>query len=172
FTDDSSDSFLFFPYRARIAAEGQFSKDVMGYIEFQSFGHWGDVTPIKGFQFGPVFGDNETNPSNPAFGVNPNVLQDTGSALAFGHNSVELYQAYVALNKIGGTAFSFKFGRQEMVKGSEMLLGDNDFYNGISHDGAMGSWHWDHFDLDLWWTRPLQTPSSTVTAPPTIVNPD
>src|SRR5436309_115607 len=60
FTDDSSDSFLFFPYRARIAAEGQFSKDVMGYIEFQSFGHWGDVTPIKGFQFGPVFGDNET----------------------------------------------------------------------------------------------------------------
>jgi len=153
FTGDSDDSFLFFPYRARIGAEGHFAKDVVGYVEFQAFGHWGDVPPIKGFQFGPVFGDNVNGPSFPS---GTNVLQDTNSGQFF-NNDVELYQAYIGLSKIGGSDFSAKFGRQEIVKGSEMLLGDNDFYSGISHDGAVGSWMGKHFNLDVWWTRPLQS---------------
>jgi hypothetical protein len=43
------------------------------------------------------------------------------------------------------------------VKGSEMLLGDLDFYSGIAHDGMVGSFNYDSFGLDLWWTRPLQS---------------
>ncbi|HEV8375331.1 MAG TPA: alginate export family protein, partial [Candidatus Polarisedimenticolia bacterium] len=157
FTSDSPDSFLFFPYRARIAAEGHFTNDIVGYVEFQNFGYWGDVPPIKGFQFGPVFGDNVTGPSNPPFGPNTNVLQNVQSNAATTLNDVELYQAYIGLHKIGGTIFSLNLGRQEIVKGTEMLLGDNDFYSGVSHDGAVGCFAADHFDLDIWWTRPLQS---------------
>jgi len=156
FTGDSDDSFAFFPYRARIGAEGHFGNDVVGYVEFQSIGYWGDIPPIKGFQFGPVFGDNVSGPSNPPFGGNTNIVQNVNSGQFFS-NDVELYQGYLALQDIGDSRFSLMLGRQEIVKGSEMLLGDNDFYSGISHDGAMGCWKWDHFDLDLWWTRPLQS---------------
>jgi len=165
FTGDDEDSFIFFPYRARIAAEGHFSNDVVGYFEIQSFGHWGDVPPIKGYQFGPVFGDPTSGPSNPPFGSgNTNVLQDTNSGQDF-FNDVELYQAYVALNKIAGSDFSLKFGRQEIVKGTEMLLGDNDFYSGISHDAFMACWMGEHFDLDFWWSRPFQTGGTFGTNP-------
>jgi alginate export protein len=170
FTGDFDDSFLMFPYRARIAAEGHFTKDVTGYIEFQAFGVWGDAPPIKGFAFGPVGGDNTGIPSFPS---DTAIDQNANSGQIFG-NDVELYQGYLALNKIAGSQFSLILGRQEIVKGSEMLLGDNDFYNGISHDAAMGCWQTKNFDLDIWWSRPLQTPApatvATTVAPPPVPN--
>ena len=162
FTGDIDDSFLMFPYRARIGAEGHFTKDVVGYVEFQAFGVWGDAPPIKGFSFGPVGGDNISGPSFPS---NTAIDQNANSGQLFG-NDVELYQGYLALNKLGGSDFSLIFGRQEIVKGTEMLLGDNDFYNGISHDAAMGCWQAKKFDLDFWFSRSLQTP-----APATVITP-
>lgn len=161
FTEDSDDSFLFFPYRARIGAEGHFGKGVIGYVEFQNFGRWGDTLPTKG-GFGPVFGDNETNP----FSFTGDRFNTTVDAENNFENNVKLYEAWIALTKIRGTNFSLKFGRQEIVKGTEMLLGDNDFYNGTSHDGAMAGWAWDNFDLDVWWTRPFQTPFGVFFNPP------
>lgn len=137
---DTSDSALFFPYRARIAAEGHFSKDVIGYAEFQSFGVWGDAPPTKGGI--PLY--------------LPNIDQNTSSSLLYNYNSTQLYQAWIGLNNIAGSKFSLKVGRQELVKGSEMLLGDLDFYSGIAHDGVVGSFNYDSFGLDVWYTRPLQ----------------
>jgi len=137
---DTSDSALFFPYRARIAAEGHFSKDVIGYAEFQSFGVWGDAPPTKGGI--PLYF--------------PNIDQNTSSSLLYNYNSTQLYQAWIGLNNIAGSKFSLKVGRQELVKGSEMLLGDLDFYSGIAHDGVVGSFNYDSFGLDVWYTRPLQ----------------
>jgi hypothetical protein len=165
FSDDfGDDSYLMFPYRARIAAEGHFTKDITGYVEFQAFGVWGDTPPIRGFAFGPVGADNVFGPFFP---TNNNIDQNANSGQLFG-NDVELYQAFISLNNIGGSNFSLKLGRQEIVKGTEMLLGDNDFYSGISHDAAMASWQSDHFDLAFWWSRPLQTPfPATTAAPPT-----
>jgi len=168
FSDDSDDSFLIFPYRARIAAEGNFTKNVTGYIEFQAFGVWGDAPPIKGFAFGPVGAD--PNGGIP-FPTNASIDQNTNSGQIFG-NDVEMYQGYIALNEIGGSQFSLILGRQEIVKGTEMLLGDNDFYSGLSHDAAMGTWQPKKFSLDVWWSRPLQTPAPITVAPPSVPNHD
>jgi alginate export protein len=168
FTSDSGDSFMMFPYRARVAAEGHFTKDVVGYVEFQAFGVWGDAPPIRGDQFGPVFGDNTGIPSFPS---NTSIDQNTRSGQLFG-SGVELYQGYLGLNKIGGSNFSLELGRQEIVKGSEMLLGDNDFYNGLTHDAALGCWQAKKFDLDIWWSRPLQTPAPITGTPLTPATPD
>jgi hypothetical protein len=150
FDDDESDSGLMFPYRARIAAEGHFTKDVVGYTEFQMFGVWGDTVPNHAGD--PTTIVNGMSFLGPSYILHP-VDQNSGNSLG---NSVDLYQAWVGINKIGGKDLSLKIGRQEIVKGSEMLLGDLDYYSGISHDGIVGCWAKDSFDLDVWWTRPLQ----------------
>lgn len=171
FSDDSSDSFIFFPYRARIAAEGHFGKNVTGYIEMQGFGFWGDVPPIKDFAFGPV-GSSAPGFLGPDIPFVPtNLLAETNNGQNFS-NDIELYQAYVSFNEIGGSKWSVKIGRQEIVRGTEMLLGDNDFYDGISHDGAMASWNAEKFNLDIFYTRPLQSPDAVFDATPPPVIPD
>jgi hypothetical protein len=154
FDSNTGDSGLFFPYRARLAAEGHFSKNVVGYAEFQMFGVWGDTVPNRGGSpFGIIDGASNGNLS-PV--LNP-VDQNFGNDFFPGSNSVGLYQAWIGLNNLGGTKFSLRIGRQEIVKGDEMLLGDSDFYSGLSHDGIVGSWNHDAWDLDVWMTRPLQS---------------
>ena len=37
--------------------------------------------------------------------------------------------------------------------GTEMLVGDADFYNGISHDGFKASWQYKSWTLDTWYTK-------------------
>lgn len=173
-TDDENDSFLFFPYRARIAAEGHFGKGVIGYIEMQGFGFWGDVPPIKddindGGPFGPVGGSSPDGPVLPV--TFTNLFAETNSGQFFS-NDIELYQAYINLSEIGGSKWDIKIGRQEIVRGTEMLLGDNDFYDGISHDALMGSWNTENFNLDIWWSRPLQSPDAVFDGTPPPVVPD
>ena len=51
----------------------------------------------------------------------------------------DLYQGYVEWEKIGGSSISLKAGRQEFLYGSAFFIGTNDFYNGLSWDGAKGS---------------------------------
>jgi len=51
----------------------------------------------------------------------------------------DLYQGYVDWEKIGGASISLKAGRQEFLYGSAFFIGTNDFYNGLSWDGAKGS---------------------------------
>ncbi|HEV8336223.1 MAG TPA: alginate export family protein [Candidatus Polarisedimenticolia bacterium] len=154
FDNDVADSFLIFPYRARLAAEGHFGKGVVGYAEFQTIGVWGDDIPNFGETPGPVGGTSDgsslSNVLGNSFILDQNINND-------GNNDVKLYQGYIALTDIAGSHFTLKFGRQEIVKGSEMLLGDNDFYAGLSHDAALACWNTDSIDLDLWWSRPFQS---------------
>jgi hypothetical protein len=147
--DDTDDSGIFYPYRARIGAEGHFGKNVVGYVEFQVFGFWGDTNPNRANISGPVGNSSEFN--NP-FATAPFFQSFENSDF----NDPQLYEGWVALNKIRGSNFSLKFGRQEIVRGSEMLLGDSDFYNGVSHDGVMANWQWENFSLDVFYTRPRQ----------------
>ncbi|PYQ14013.1 MAG: hypothetical protein DMH00_02645, partial [Acidobacteria bacterium] len=110
--------------------------------------------PTRSGNTGPVGGNNESfNPAGPL-----NFEQDASNGT---FNSLELYQGWIALDHIRGSSFSLKFGRQEIVKGSEMLLGDKDFYNGISHDGVVGHWDWKKLNLDAWYTRPFQSAAVT-----------
>ncbi|MEE9218437.1 MAG: alginate export family protein [Acidobacteriota bacterium] len=67
--------------------------------------------------------------------------------------NTDLYQGWVELGNIGGSSFDLRLGRQELVFGSEMLLGDLDFYNGIVHDGLRASWQYRGWTLDTWYTK-------------------
>lgn len=128
------DGALFFPYRVRIAAEGHFTKNVSAWIEIQNTGSWGDSldlgTPLPG-------GPRRETDFNPA-------------------TKTSLYQGNITLSQLWAKSFTLKIGRQEIVAGNELLLGDEDFYSGISHDGAVGTWDLKNVDVMVWWTRAVQ----------------
>jgi hypothetical protein len=132
FDDDSDDGGLVWPYRVRLAAEGHFAKNITAWIEFQNAGLFGgDLTPFKDGS-----GDN-----TPTF--------DQG-------NQAQMYQANVTLGELWSKNFSLRLGRQEIVAGTELLLGDLDFYSGISHDGGVGTWKFKNWNLMTWYTRPTE----------------
>jgi hypothetical protein len=54
-------------------------------------------------------------------------------------SAFDLYQGYVEWEKILGFPAGLKAGRQEFSYGSAFFMGTNDFYNGLSWDGAKGS---------------------------------
>ena len=132
FDDDADDGGVVFPYRVRLAAEGHFAKNITAWIEFQSSGvYGGDFSPFKDGN-----GDNGFN-----------FDQGTGA---------QLYQANITLNELWSKNFSLRLGRQEIVAGTELLLGDLDFYTGISHDGGVGNFKFNKWNLMVWYTRPSE----------------
>ncbi len=65
-------------------------------------------------------------------------------------SEVDLYQGYVEWEKILGSPFSLRAGRQDFSYGSTFFLGPNDFYNGLSWDGVKGNIDLDErFSIDL-----------------------
>jgi hypothetical protein len=129
-TGQFDDQGNFWPYRVRIAAEGHFTKNITAWIEFQNAGVFG----------GDIFGPTKTG---------------TFSGLAVG-SAVELYQGNITLNKLWSDHFSLTIGRQELVKGNELQLGDLDFYSGLSHDGVVANWDLKKVDITGWYTRPFE----------------
>ncbi len=127
------DSTDFYPYRIRIAAEGSFAHNVSAWIEFQN---------------ADMFGGSGS-PVRTGFGLDSNFFG--------GGSGVELYQGNVTFNQLWRKSFSLRIGRQEIVAGNELLLGDLDFYAGQSHDGAVGTWNLKKVNVMVWWTRPNQT---------------
>ncbi len=71
-------------------------------------------------------------------------------------SDTKMYQGNITLSHLWSKSFSLKLGRQEIVAGNELMLGDEDFYGGISHDGAVGTWDLKNFDVMAWWTRSFQ----------------
>jgi alginate export protein len=145
FDDDADDQSLYWPYRVRIAAEGKFGKNITAWIEFQNAGVSGNDTPFR-------TGSDEFN----------------GSGV-----SAELYQGNITISQLWSDKFSVRIGRQELVAGNELLLGDLDFYAGISHDGLSGNWKFKKWNLMLWHTKATEDTVDTLDAaflPPDQVN--
>ena len=131
FNEKVNDGSDFWPYRVRIAAEGQFAHNVSAWIEFQNADIGGGSGPVRtGFGLDGAFG---------------------------GGSQVELYQGNVTFNQIWSKNFNLRIGRQEIVAGNELLLGDLDFYAGQSHDGVVGNWNLKKVNVMVWATRPTQT---------------
>ncbi|HUS57469.1 MAG TPA: alginate export family protein [Planctomycetota bacterium] len=63
--------------------------------------------------------------------------------------SVALYQYFAQWDDIFTRGVSLKGGRQEIVCGDEWLIGDNDFYSGLSFDAVKLSIHGEQATLDL-----------------------
>lgn len=120
------DDFDVAPYRVRIAAQGNFSDNVIGHIGVQKYGFFGDdTTPLR-------------------TGQTP-----TGQFTEFGDQDAFLYQGFLQLNEIGGSSWNLRAGRQEHTFANELLIGDADFYNGLVFDGVRGMGDFERWDLDL-----------------------
>ncbi len=123
--NNSNDQFNYWPYRVRIAAEGKFTKGITGWIEFQNGGVFGSV-------------------GQPA---------RDGSDLVFTGNDAELYQGNITFDHIWWKNFSARIGRQEIVEGTELMLGDLDFYQGNTFDGFTGNFKLKKGNIMLFYTR-------------------
>jgi hypothetical protein len=69
-------------------------------------------------------------------------------------SDTKLYQGNVTFDQLWSKNFSLRLGRQEIVAGNGLLLGNEEFYGGISHDGAVANWKLKKVNLMLWYTRP------------------
>jgi hypothetical protein len=77
-----------------------------------------------------------------------------GSSATLSDGDFDLYIGNIKIGDIGGTNFSLTLGRQELAFGSEFLLGDNDFYGGLSHDGIRGDWAFSNdANLSVFWMK-------------------
>jgi len=125
--NDNSDQFNYWPYRVRIAAEGKFTKGVTAWIEFQNGGTFGSLA----------------------------IPARDGSDAFFGPtgNTAELYQGNITLDKIWWKNFSARIGRQEIVEGTELMLGDLDFYQGQTFDGMTGTFKLKKGSVMVFYTR-------------------
>jgi hypothetical protein len=126
------------PYRVMLGITGNFSKNVSAHVDFQSIGHFGD-------QFNP----SQDNP----FHTFPGAIGQADAAYQFATQGLALYQGYVDVSKIGGSDFGIRFGRAEHTYGTELFLGDNDYYNGQSFDGFRGMWNHGHNDLNVFYYK-------------------
>jgi len=131
------DSTGYWPYRVRIAAEGQFSDNVSGWIEFQNTGVFGEQGLVA--QNLPGFSDQ----------TNARRFND-------GKSLTQMYQAYINLGKLWSDNFNMRIGRQEMLFGNEFIFGDEDFYTGISHDAIVGTWDLKAVDITAWYARTVE----------------
>lgn len=131
----ADDNFGIWPYRVRAGMDVDFQNDVRAMIQFQT---------------AQEFGTSGTNffPGDPRFFF---------ATPTSGTEDVNLYQGFVELNKIGGSNFSARIGRQEHTFGTELLMGDNDFYTGQSFDGGRLMWGWDRFDLNAFYYKIVET---------------
>ena len=74
-------------------------------------------------------------------------------------DEVNVYQAFFQFNDIGGSNISIKGGRQELVYGTEMLLGDADFLAGLNHDGVVAMWEEGGFSVHAWYVKLVERDS-------------
>jgi len=126
------------PYRVMVGITGNFSKNVSAHVDLQYTGHLGD----------------EFNPSkdNPFFN-NTSPIGQGDTAYQFVTQGVQLYSGYVDVAKIGGSDFGIRFGRAEHTYGTELFLGDNDYYSGLTFDGVRGMWQHGSNDLNVFYYK-------------------
>ena len=116
----SDDNFDLYPYRYRVLAKGDLGHDIWVGVEFQGTGVAG----------GGLFGES-TLPFGDGFEI--------------GESGVSVYQGNIKLVDIGDSVLDITIGRSELVLDTGLHFSNLPFYNGISHDGAMGQWQWEKF---------------------------
>ncbi len=112
--------------RVRLGLALEFQDRVNALIELQHVGYFGD--------------------SSTEFG--PNLRNDEDS-------EVQLYQAYIDFEKFFGTPVRFRCGRQEIVKGTQFLIGNADFDEGLTFDAVRFThvFHGPGLEIDFWAAR-------------------
>jgi hypothetical protein len=126
FVEEGS-STSYYEQRTTIGFKVDFTEDVTAVIHLDNYGFWGDS-----FRSEPITGE------------------DYKGSMVGDYENVELYQGYIEMREIGGYAIDARIGRQEVMHGSEWLLGNNstasDFRH-LSFDGITATYSADSFSL-------------------------
>jgi hypothetical protein len=153
FDDDHPDA-LYVEQRTRLNVTADFTDDVTAFIELDSYNNWGDDTFRRLDAADSSYEDN----GQIARLISPSsIVSGSGTPVNF-------YQGYIAMHEIGGYPIELKFGRSEMVHGSEFLVGNQDTssgFIGLSFDGIWGTYTGDSFWVQAFWTRIAQNASPT-----------
>jgi hypothetical protein len=131
--DTYDDGVSLAPYRVMIGMTGNFTKNVTGHIDLQYTGLFGD-------QYGPQW--DFGGPPGQFF--TPYLYETQG---------VQLYTGWLEIAKIGGSDFGARLGRQEHTYGTELFMGDNSYYAGLSFDGLRGMWQHGNNDLNVFYYK-------------------
>ena len=131
--DAQDDSASLAPYRVMVGMTGNFAKNVTGHVDLQYLGLFGD-------QFSPQWG----------FNAPPGQYGDPYNSFTYG---LQVYTGWMEMAKIGGSDFGVRLGRQEDTYGTELFMGDNDYYGGLSFDGLRGMWQHGHSDLNVFYYK-------------------
>ena len=114
--------------RSVISVDADFSDDVSANITFSNYKIWGDTW--NQFDEGTELFDDNSGPRG---------------------NTISLNEAYILLgDAVAG--FDLKIGRQEVMFGSEFLVGNENTASGFSHrafDGIRADWSNDSFDVTI-----------------------
>ncbi len=95
------------------------------------------ITALTEFQSVGTFANNSYVRLTSSTGV-PVPLQF--NILTEPFEAVGLYQGYLALSKVIDDTINVKVGRQEVVLGNELMLGNNSFEDGTVHDSLLFQW--------------------------------
>jgi hypothetical protein len=139
FSDAFDDEAGFVPSRVRLGFGLTLPRDVSVYIEAQELHSFGEDSPARATE---------------GIRTVPGLIGGSGTFAAdTPRDDLSLYQAYMQMNSIGDSNINIRIGRQELAFGNEWMLGDNDFYGGLSHDGIRGWWDFDRGRLDAFWIK-------------------
>ncbi len=114
--------------RTMLNIKADFTENVAAFVEFESIDVWGED-----FRSDYLSGaDRRANTSD----------------------DIELYQGYIDVNELFGSALRLRIGRQELVFGSGWLVGNNDAGPspawGLSFDALRLTYTADKFTIDAW----------------------
>ena len=143
--DFFDDEYFFGATRANLGFRVDLPRDVAAVIELQSGYDWGD-------EDGWHYRNDLSYWQTPSAGGWQK--WDRWDRDDWNNDDVYIYQAYVEAANIGDSIFSLRVGRQELAYGTEMLLGNRDFYDGLSYDAIKGIFAFsDNSRLDLFWAK-------------------
>lgn len=139
--DSKGNDLSFVEQRTVINVKADFTDDVSAFIEIESFDIWGED-----FRSAYLTGAD----ARATHGI---VAAPTGP-----DSDLEIYQAYIDVNEMYGSAVRLRMGRQELKMGKAWLVGHRIFpTRGLSHDGIRVTYSTDVVEVDAWWTKLLET---------------
>lgn len=120
--------------RTDLNVKADFTDNVSAFIEVQSYDVWGED-----FRSNYISG-----------------LDGRGVSV----DDVEIYQSYIEVNEMWDTPLALRVGRQELVFGSEWMLGNNStaaLFPGLSYDAVRLTYATDMFSVDAFWAKLNET---------------
>lgn len=126
--------------RTKLSVKSNFTDNVSSFIELDSYDIWGEDFRSQNYLTGADGRANSTD-------------------------DVEIYQAYIDVDKIFGQPIHLRIGRQELQLGNGFLLGNNDtgkvFFTGLSFDAVHLSYEpVDKLLLGAVWSKAASRPAA------------